>query len=76
MFSWKVKDESKLVPSLPDRAFLQLVAVLTIAGLVPVWWKSDSTLTAFDLFWQRITRLKDHDPTGTINPLLVLWLLW
>ncbi len=77
MFSWKVKDESKLVPLFRTVHFLQLVAVLTIAaGLFLVWWKSDSTLTAFDLFGRGITRLKDRDPTGTINPLLVLWLLW
>ncbi len=77
MFAWKVKDESKLVPLFRTVYFLQLVAVLTmVVGLFLVWWNSDQSLNAFDLFDRGITRLMDRDRTGTINPLLVLWLLW
>ena len=77
MFSWKVRDESKLVPIFRTVHFLQFVAVITItAGLFLVWWKSDPALTAFDLFGKGITRLKNRDVSGAVNPLLVLWLLW
>jgi hypothetical protein len=77
VFSWKVKDESKLVPIFRTVHFLQLVAVITITtSLFLVWWKSDPTMTAFDLFGRGITRLKNRDVSGAINPLLVLWLLW
>jgi hypothetical protein len=77
VFSWKVRDESKLVPIFRTVHFLQFVAVITItAGLFLVWWKSDPALTAFDLFGRGITRLKNRNVSGAINPLLVLWLLW
>jgi hypothetical protein len=77
VFSWKVRDESKLVPIFRTVHFFQLVAVFTIiAGLFLVWWKSDPMLTAFDLLGKSIARLKDRDVSGAVNPLLVLWLLW
>jgi hypothetical protein len=77
VFSWKIKDESKLVPLFRIVHFLQLVAVLVIvAGLFLAWWKSDETLSAFDLLDKGITRLKDRDVSGLVSPLLVLWLLW
>jgi hypothetical protein len=76
VFTWKVKDESRLVPIFRTVFFLQLVAVMVIAaGLFLVWWKNGESLSALDLMHKSISRLLKRDVSGTSQPLLVLWLL-
>jgi hypothetical protein len=76
VFSWKVKDESKLVPIFRTVFLLQLAAAITItAGLFLVWWDSEESLSALDLLNKSIARLLERNVTGASHPLLVLWLL-
>jgi hypothetical protein len=76
VFSWKVKDERRLVPIFRTVFVLQLAAVITIiAGLFLVWWDGDESLSALDLLNKGISRLLERNVTGASQPLLVLWLL-
>jgi hypothetical protein len=77
VFNWKVR--RNLDPYFRAVYAMQLIAACAVvAGLFLAWWGGGhgDHLTAFDILDRSTMELRQRKPTGIVQPLVVLWLLW